>query len=434
MMWTVVMLLAAAVSVESFSSHDHERLAHGRQLKIYLSKSCEKLEFIPADNPRRTSVYWEKGRTSLSKGRMSGTGTDRRWYIEKVTYEDQGTYIQRDFWNKEISTFKVAVTTRRNYLKCVAGDSLYVSLEGIDLADAGLVFSGEGANVTLVRDGAPVSQDLPDYWDRVQTHSLNIEIKHVNYSDQGQYSLMDRKGRLVSVTRMDLTDRREATDGNPLLALLLLLGIPAGICCCCRKKIFKKKSTTAATLQMTPDTVHVPPVGPSPPYCAPGQPGPVYYQGPNPGMAPTVYPPPPAAGQGQWNGPPPSPGFNPAYPPQNPGYPVGPAMGVPAQPPHWNGPPPGQYPPGPGAPMGYAPAPVMYSSAPPASQSEPFKEEVKMGNMASSPAEPLLTTPAAEAASYPVAPVPPSSTNTLSSTDGDHKFQIDGTNSSTNFL
>lgn len=45
-------------------------------------------------------------------------------------------------------------------------------------------------------------------------------------------------------------------------------------------------------------------------------------------------------------------GYNPAYPPQNLPYPTpGPAMGVPAQPPYWNGPPPGQYPPGPGAPM-----------------------------------------------------------------------------------
>lgn len=45
-------------------------------------------------------------------------------------------------------------------------------------------------------------------------------------------------------------------------------------------------------------------------------------------------------------------GFNPTYPPQNPVYPpAGPAMMPPAQPPQWNGPPPGQYPPGPGAPM-----------------------------------------------------------------------------------
>lgn len=118
-------------------------------------------------------------------------------------------------------------------MKCVAGENLYVSLEGIDLSDAALSFSGVAANVTLVRydmikglrmvqvlicgealtgdcflqvrDGALVSQDLPDYWDRVQTHSMSIEIKHVNYSDEGHYTLRDRRERIVSVTRMDLT-------------------------------------------------------------------------------------------------------------------------------------------------------------------------------------------------------------------------------------
>lgn len=42
-------------------------------------------------------------------------------------------------------------TARRNYVKCVAGESLYISLEGIDVADADLFFSGEYENVTLVR-------------------------------------------------------------------------------------------------------------------------------------------------------------------------------------------------------------------------------------------------------------------------------------------
>ncbi|XP_042340261.1 formin-A isoform X2 [Plectropomus leopardus] len=409
MMWSVVILLAAALSVESYIVHDlHERLAHGRQLKIYLPKSVEKLEFIPADEPGKVFVYWEKGRVRVNKGRISGTGSDRRWYIDKVTYEDQGTYIQKDYWNKEISTVKVAVIPRHHYVKCVAGESLSISLEGIDLADAKLLFSKETANITLVRDGARVSQDLPDYWDRVQTHSMSIEIRNVNFSDEGHYTLKDRRDRIVSVTRMDLTDHHEYADGNPLLALLLLLGIPAGICCCCRKKIFKKKAS-AATLQATPDVVHTPPggpTGPCPPYSAPGQPG----------VATTVHPPPP--GPGQWNGPPPSPGFNPAYPPQNPAYPpASPAMMHPAQPPQWNGPPPGQYPPGPAAPMGYAPAPVMYSAAPPA-------EEVKMENMAPSPADPLLSAaPQAEAASSPVAPV-------LSTSDSDCTFKIAGDKSS----
>ncbi|XP_044042022.1 formin-A [Siniperca chuatsi] len=368
----------------------------------------------------------------MTKGRVSGTGSDRRWYIDKVTYEDQGTYIQRDFWNKEISTVKVAVTPRHNYVKCVAGESLYILLEGIDLADTVLSFSGEAANVTLVRDGALVSQDLPDYWNRVQTHSLNIEIRNVNYSDEGHYTLRDHRDRVVSVTRMDLIDYHEYSEGNPLMALLLLLGIPAGICCCCRKKIFKKKATTAATLQTTPDAVHHPhsgPVGPCPTYNTPGQPGAVYYHGLDPSMGPTVHPPPSTTGPGQWNGPPPSPGFNPAYPPHNLAYPPsGPAS---AQPPQWNGPPPGQYPPGPVAPMGYAPAPVMYSCPPPVAASEP----VKMENMVSSPADPQLTaTPQAEAASSPVAPVSPSSSNVLSSSDGAYQFHINGAKNSTNFL
>ncbi|XP_040002151.1 uncharacterized protein wu:fc21g02 [Xiphias gladius] len=440
MMWSVLILLAAALSVESYAVHDHERLAHGRQLKIFLSKTAEKLEFTPADDPSKTLLYWEKGRGRIPKGWVSDKGSDQRWYIDKVTYEDQGTYIQRDFWNKEISTFKVAVTPRHNYVKCVAGESLHISLEGINLADAVLSFSGLAANITLVRDGVRVSQDLPDYWDRVQTHFKDIEIRNVNYSDEGHYILRDHRDRLVSVTKMDLTDRHEYAGGNPLMALLLLLGIPAGICCCCRKKIFKKKATTAATLQTIPHAVHPPsgPVGPSPPYGAPGQSGAVYYHGPNPSMGPTIHSPPPTTGPEQWNGPPPLPlqGFNPAYPLQNPAYPpAGPAMMPPAQTLQWNGPPPGQYPAGPIAPMGCATAPVIYSSPPPAAASEPVKEKVKMENMASSPTDPLLTaTPQAEGSSSPVAPVPPSSTNAPSLSDDAYQFQIDQGNNSTNFL
>lgn len=428
MMWSIGLLLAVALGVESYAVHDlHERLNHGRQLKIYLPKNAERLEFTPADEPGKTFKYWERGR--VSKGRVSGTGSDRRWYIDKVTYEDEGTYTQRDFWNKEISTVKVAVTPRRNFVKCVAGKSLYISLEGIDLADAFLSFSGESGNVTLVREGARVSQDLPDYWDRVETHSMNIEIKNVNTSDEGRYTLRDRRDRTVSITRMDLTDH-EYAEGNPLMALLLLLGIPAGICCCCRKKIFRKKSTAATQQVFTDPPPPSGPAGPCPPYTNPGQPGTVYYHGPDPSMGPAVHPPP--AGPGQWNGPPPSPGFNPGYPPQNPAYPpAGPALYPSPQPPQWNGPPPGQYPPGPAAPMGYAPAPVMYSAPAPETASEPPPaQEVKTENMASSPVDPLLAAaPQDAAATSPVAPVPPSSTNTDA-----YKFQIDGEKSSSNFL
>ena len=60
------MLSPLTFVVESYAVHDlHERLAHGRQLKIYLPKSAEYLEFAPADEPYKPIVYWERGRIRL---------------------------------------------------------------------------------------------------------------------------------------------------------------------------------------------------------------------------------------------------------------------------------------------------------------------------------------------------------------------------------
>lgn len=77
-----------------------------------------------------------------------------------------------------------------------------------------------GVCLPQVRDGARVSQDLPNYWDRVQTHSLNIEIKNVNHSDEGYYTLRDRRDRVVSVTRMDLTGGSPYTLNSQIVALV----------------------------------------------------------------------------------------------------------------------------------------------------------------------------------------------------------------------
>lgn len=51
-------------------------------------------------------------------------------------------------------------TARRNYVKCVAGENLYISLEGIEVGDADLSFSGEYGNVTLVRGGVIGGADM----------------------------------------------------------------------------------------------------------------------------------------------------------------------------------------------------------------------------------------------------------------------------------
>lgn len=87
----------------------------------------------------------------------------------------------------------------------MAGEDLYISLEGIDLADAQLSFSGADANVTLVHDGAVVAQDHLDYWNRVKTYSTKITIENVNTTDVGYYTLRDRRDRVVSIIRMELT-------------------------------------------------------------------------------------------------------------------------------------------------------------------------------------------------------------------------------------
>ncbi|KAJ3614661.1 hypothetical protein NHX12_018232 [Muraenolepis orangiensis] len=260
-----------------------ERLDHGRLLKIYLPKSTEKLEFMPVDRPGDTMLYWENnGHRSVV---LCSTGEE----------QTQGTYIQKDYWNKEIS-----------------------SVKGIAMLDASLSFFGNHANVTLVHDGTLVSQNLPDYWDRVILKHGSIEIRDVNTSDVGRYILTDRRDRVVSITRMELT----------------------GTTATFTKKIFKQKASTASTIQATPERQQPPPGGPAgpPPSYHPGGPGApggptVFYHGPNAGINP-AYPP-------QY----------PMYPPSGPGYmppPSGPGYMPPAQPPQWNAPvQPGAYPPGP---------------------------------------------------------------------------------------
>ncbi|KAJ7987773.1 hypothetical protein DPEC_G00329980 [Dallia pectoralis] len=453
MMWSLWVLLGTAVSIESYLVHDvHERLSHGRQLKIYLPKSSSKLEFRPAEEPSKTFLYWDQG-AQATRGRVSGAGSERRWYLDKVTYEDQGTYVQRDHWNKEISSLKVAVITRHDYVKCIAGEDLDISLEGIDLADTQLFFSGPDANVTLVRYGGTLTENHPDYWNRVKTYSTKITIENVNTTDVGYYTLRDRRDRVVSVIRMELTDHHEDEQANHsyiTYLTLILLGVPTAICCCCRKKIFKKKAPhTAAVVQGTPESLHPPPGYNMPGGgVSPGPGGPVFYHGPGPdpnmGVYPQAsYPDPGMPGQPQWAGPHFQPGFNPCYPPQDPMFPDG-------QQPQWNGPQPTQpqYNPGgppvqwtgppnqfqyPVAPMGYAP--VMYSAAPP---SEPVKEEIKMDKLSS--ADPLLAhSHNPPQTRSPSAPNPLTSSDVLHSSDAAYEFNIDtGKNATTtntaNFL
>lgn len=62
-------LFPPAIVSESYSVRGlHERLAHGRQLKIYLPKNAEKLEFSPADQLGRIFTLWERGHVRSETG------------------------------------------------------------------------------------------------------------------------------------------------------------------------------------------------------------------------------------------------------------------------------------------------------------------------------------------------------------------------------
>lgn len=89
----------------------------------------------------------------------------------------------------------------------MAGEDLKIDLEGSNYHEATLVFSAETGNYTLVRDGNPVGNDLPDFSDRVRVSSSGITIRSVNASDVGRYRLYDRKERLVSVIKMKLVGK-----------------------------------------------------------------------------------------------------------------------------------------------------------------------------------------------------------------------------------
>ncbi|KAL1023602.1 hypothetical protein UPYG_G00043370 [Umbra pygmaea] len=471
-MWTLLILLGSALIVDGVQgSPQKERVTHGNQLKIILPTSAQTLEFTPAAEPLKTYLCWKRGSfsTQAKRGRVSGSGSDKNWYLDKVTYEDEGIYVQKNLWNYAMSSLKVSVTIARRYEKCVAGEELSISLAGLNKVDAHLSFSGAYANVTLVYDGAVVAQDISTYWDRVTVGSNNINIRNVNTSDVGSYTLKDRRDRIVSVVKMELVDKHE-NRGSPLMALLLLLGIPAGICCCCRKKICRNKdqqTTTTTTTVIHGGGANIPPpapCGPTPGYDMPS--GGVYPGPDGPEGYPQVHPPPNPGvpGQPQWTGPPPQPGFSPMYPPGQPqqwnGPPTQPVyppaqpqqwngpppnpdpMYPPAQPQQWNGPPPNptldpMYPPNnpqqwngpppsqpqnsPGAPMGYAP--VMYNAL-------SSGGDIKMEK--TSPTDPLLPT---EQPQVPCAPIPPPGSNVLQSSEPAYQFNIDtGKNPTNNFL
>uniref|UniRef100_A0AAY4A5S7 Uncharacterized protein n=1 Tax=Denticeps clupeoides TaxID=299321 RepID=A0AAY4A5S7_9TELE len=337
--WTLLILMGFVLSVEC--STFREKLAHGSRLTVELPTETESLEFVPADGSPGYTI-WKRLQHSPSKGRLTGSiQNDHRWELPQVTFDDEGSYNVLNYWNKKSKSVLLFVQTAYKYIDRVAGEDLIIYLEGSRYQEANLFFSGEYGNLTLVRDGSPAAENNPDYDGRVKVRSSGIALSHVNVSDVGRYNLTDRRGRVVSITKMTLVDAHDFSAGRSLLSLLALLGIPVGICYCCKKRgnCCKKSSNCDRPVHNTSpsNTPTVPP----PSYNDPSNTSGLNYTPVFTGDA--GYPPQPAM--------PPGPNYTPVftgdagYPPQpamppGPGFntgdnPIYPPVYPPTHPPQW---------------------------------------------------------------------------------------------------
>uniref|UniRef100_A0A672QN50 Uncharacterized LOC107556792 n=1 Tax=Sinocyclocheilus grahami TaxID=75366 RepID=A0A672QN50_SINGR len=256
--WTLLSTAICAVSVSAIS----QRLVfHGQQLTLDLPERTQRLEFVSADESEQFTI-WDHKTISVrpsnpSKGHVSSVGKGWTFRIQRVTFDDEGSYILLNHFGSTISSHIVKVKTNRELIDRIAGETLTISLAGLKQSDAILHFYSNNSSLILVENGVPVGRNHPDYINRLKVTSEKIQILNVNTSDIGRYRLTDHKGRLVSNNTMILVDHHESAANKGLIALLLL-GIPGGLCFCCRKRICKKCRTTKSdTNTGQPNTVPV---------------------------------------------------------------------------------------------------------------------------------------------------------------------------------
>ncbi|XP_066534309.1 wu:fc21g02 isoform X2 [Hoplias malabaricus] len=411
-MWGCWILLCAAFFTGSCDTKvDYVTLMHGHQLSISLSATVtDTLEYATPDESKHYVLCSKTG--ICQRGRLTGVSDRKRFTITSVNFDDEGTYIQKNFWNVVTHVTKVKVAAKKTTKDCIPGETLSISMDGLKKEDVNLFFSNYNERIQLVQRGTPL-RGVSDFSDRIKVTSSYIEVLKVNVSDVGNYTLYDGQNRKVVTVLLNLVDHHEGVSGGPLMALLLLLGIPAGICCCCRKRIFKKSYQSTTTTVMQSENVVAPP-GPPPTYnsnMTPMGPGQMYTPGyPAPGGS-TVPPPPANVAYPQQ----PSYNVQPAMPHNpNPAYPPA-AVYPPAQPQQW-----------PGAPYNTpAPAafpPMMYS-APPGSEMEKNQGDIMLN-------QGLSTTPLIG----PEVGQPPA-TDVLNSSDSAIQFNIGtGKGPAQNFL
>ncbi|KAL7889666.1 hypothetical protein AOLI_G00019240 [Acnodon oligacanthus] len=135
---------------------------------------------------------------------VGGRGNNRRFVIDSVNFDDQGTYTLLNFRNQVSSVTRLIVISSTNIKYCVADATLSISLDGLKKDEASLSFSNQKQILTLVQQGSPVWNLR--YNKRIKVTNSSIQVVSVSESDMGQYTLFDLRGRQTKVITLKIID------------------------------------------------------------------------------------------------------------------------------------------------------------------------------------------------------------------------------------
>ncbi|XP_072533308.1 uncharacterized protein [Salminus brasiliensis] len=213
-MWGFWIVLCAAFFTE-FCAAESVDLKYGQKLSIKLRDKNNTMEFTSV-NRSKSCFVWPKS-VQCKRGEVTGF-LSKSFTISSVNFDDQGTYTQRNNLTKVISDTKVKVLPSTETQSLKIGQTLTISLSGLSKEEAGLRFSKKD----VMLQGSPV----PDYSKRMKVTSSSVQLLNVQVSDEGSYTLLDRKSREVKVITLKVTDPcaskiTEVPYGHPLNIHLL---------------------------------------------------------------------------------------------------------------------------------------------------------------------------------------------------------------------
>lgn len=87
---------------------DYVELMHGHMLSIKMPTTLtDSLEFTSVDETQHYTLWPKSG--FGQRGTVSGVGESRHFTVSSVNFDDEGTYTQRNFWNKVSRVTKLKV-------------------------------------------------------------------------------------------------------------------------------------------------------------------------------------------------------------------------------------------------------------------------------------------------------------------------------------